>query len=81
MLVDFALVTDRWVKVEEGKKLKKYLDLTWELKKFVEYEDDDGINYSWSLRNSPRRSGKETELTKNLRKNWDCADHSTTEII
>ena len=31
--MNFTMPTDNWVKVEEGKKLEKYLDLAKELKK------------------------------------------------
>ena len=33
-----------WGKIEESEKIDKYLDLAWERKKTVEYENDGDTN-------------------------------------
>ena len=43
-IVDFIVLVDHRVKLKENENNDKYLDLTWELKKTVEYESDDCAN-------------------------------------
>ena len=42
-IVDFAVPADHWVKLKEGEKRDKYLDLTRELKKTMRRESDGDI--------------------------------------
>ena len=45
--MDFAVPADYRVKSKESEKKDKYLDLTWELKKTVEHENDGYTNCNW----------------------------------
>ena len=42
--MDFAFAADLWIKLKEGEKKGKYLNLTRKLKKTVEYESDGDAN-------------------------------------
>ena len=51
-----------------------------ELKSKVESEGGSNTNYSRSTWNNSQEHRKGSEGTRNLRKNWNCLDHNTTEI-
>ena len=49
-IVDFTVPADHRVKLKEGKKRDKFLDLAWELKKNMEHEGDSNTNCNWCTR-------------------------------
>ena len=58
--MNFAMPIYHRVKVKEGEKMDKYLNLARELKKVLEHEGDSDTNYNWSLWKSFQEPGKET---------------------
>ena len=67
--------------MKESKKIDKYLDLAWELKKnTVEYESDGDTNWSWCTRNTSNKLWKETAIIGDGRKNVDQPDQSIVKI-
>ena len=69
--MDFPVPADHWVKMKENEKIDKYLDLTRELKKTVEYEGESDTNCSWCTRYGPKKLGKKTGRPGNQSKKWD----------
>ena len=49
--MDFAVLADHRVKIEENEKRDKYLDLARELKKAVEHESNNVTNCNWNVWN------------------------------
>ena len=45
-IVDFAVLVDHWVELNENERMDKYLDLARKLIKTVEHESDVYINYN-----------------------------------
>ena len=66
------------MKIQESKKIDKYLDLIWELKK-LECEGDSYTNCSWYTQNALKRFGKKTWGIRN-EKNWNHPDDSIAKI-
>ena len=58
--MDFAIQADHKVKIKDGVKIEKYLDLGRE-QKTVEHESDGDTNWSWCARNNPQKPGKRLE--------------------
>ena len=56
--MEFAELTDYRVKLKENEKKEKYLDLTSELKKYVEHESDGDTNFNWCVWYSYRMTWK-----------------------
>ena len=56
----FAIPADLRMKMKENETINKYLALSIELKKIVEYEDDGNANCSWWAWNAPSGIRKET---------------------
>ena len=49
---DLAVPTDQRIKLKEGEKKEKYLDLARELEKSMEHEGNDCTNCDWCVWNS-----------------------------
>ena len=67
----FAIPVDCSVKTKEAEKLEKYLDLARELK---------NLWNSRTLRTISQNFEKRMGVTRKLRKNLNCRDHSSAEI-
>ena len=50
-IVDFAVPADHRIKLKEGEKKNKYLDLARELKKTMEHAGDNYTNCNWCVWN------------------------------
>ena len=51
-IVDFVVPPDHRINLKESEKKDKYVDLSRELKKSMEYEGDDYTNRDWCIRYS-----------------------------
>ena len=58
--MDFAVSANHRVKLKEGEKREKYLDLARELEKKMQHESDSDTNSNWCARYSHQRICKET---------------------
>ena len=47
IFVDFAFTADQRIKLKECERYDKYFDLARELKKIMEYEDDNNTSRDW----------------------------------
>ena len=77
--------TDHWLKINERKKIYKYLDVKKKkqicIKQIVEHEGDDDTNCNWYICNGNQRFGeKKTKRIVNQRKNRDYLDRRVFEI-
>ena len=63
-----------------NRKIDKYPDFVWELKKVEEQESDSDTNYSYCPQNNPQEYGKETGWTGDQRKNRKYPDHSIAVV-
>ena len=54
-IVNFAVPADHRIKLKECEKRDKYLDLTRELKKSMEHEDDNYTNCDWCIWHGNKR--------------------------
>ena len=59
-IVDFAVLADHRIKLQECEKKDKYLDFARELKKTMEHADDNYTNCKWCVWNSNKMITKET---------------------
>ena len=79
-IADFGFLADHRVKLNEGEKRDKYLDLARELKKTTEHERDSNSNCNWCVRYSHRRICTETGGLGNKQTSGDNPDYSIIKI-
>ena len=65
--MDFAVPADDRLKMKEGTKLDKYLDLAWESKNAMEHVSYNDTNYSRSTKNNPQETEKKAWWTRWIR--------------
>ena len=81
--VDFAVPADHKVKLKEGEKRDKYLDVVREQKKnkkTMEHEGDSDSSCNWCAWYNPQRIGKETGRLGNKRTSGDQPNYSIIKI-
>ena len=79
--MDFSVPADRRVKIKEGEKRDKYLDVAREIKiKAVKHEGDGDTDYNWSTWKGPTLLGEKPGGIGNQRKNRDHSDYSIVKI-
>ena len=86
VLVDFAVLWNHRLKIEESENIKKYLNLTvviYKLRKknTVEHESGGNTICYWCSWNGSQGLGEGTGGIGNHWKNWDHPDNSLAEII
>ena len=78
--MNFAVPADHCVKLNESKKVDKYFDLTWELKrKGVEHEGVSDISCSWCNRNDA--TGSEKKKTGGVGNQREDQDHPNSSVV
>ena len=76
-IVDLA---DHRVKIKENEKRAYYLDLSIELKRYMEYESDGHRNSKWCTRNDPQMFGKWARRLGNRKTSWDHPNYTIAKI-
>ena len=79
-IVDFAVPTDSREKLKENEKKDKYLELTRELEKTVEHENNYHTNCNWCTWYSHQRICQRTRGLGNIRTSGDHPNYSIVEI-
>ena len=79
-IVDFAFLANHRVKLKESEKRTKYLDLTREMKKTMEQENDSDTNCNWCTRYSHQKISTGTVGLGNKRMNGDHPNYSIVGI-
>ena len=79
-IVDFAVPTDRRIKLKEIEKKNKYLDLARELKKTMKHESDGDTNCNWRARYTHQRIGTGTGGVGNEKTSGDHPNYNIVEI-
>ena len=78
--MDFADPAEYWLKLKEGEKRDKYLNLARELKKLWNMKVTVDTNCNWFARYSHQRIGTGTGGLKNKRTSEDPPNYSIIEI-
>ena len=78
--MDFAVLADHSMIIEESEKKDKYLYFAWELKKVMEYKGDGDANCNWCTWKGLQRLGKETGWYRNQKTSRDHPDYRIDKI-